>query len=185
MINQAEQALPYFQRASDSDPNYAYRYDLFHEGVWTYLGRAQYGIGRYEEARRSLERAVSAYPDDSLAKLYLGLTLARRSENSQGLSEIRSGLQQLYDWLEYMQWNRPFRVAFWDPLYQIRNEIKKDLDMIEGKDVDWPKLIDSAEWIGRQMEEEVDRVQQDEQRQFDRRDSPRHSGAGVGVGINF
>ncbi len=142
-------------------------------------------MGRYDEARRSLERAVSAYPDDSLAKLYLGLTLARRSENSQGLSEIGSGLQQLYDWLEYMQWNRPFRAAFWDPVYQIRNEIKKDLDMIAGKDVDWPKLIDSAEWIGRQMGEEVDRVQEDEQRQFDRQDFPRHSGGGVGVGIGF
>ena len=184
MINQDEQALAYFQRAAESDPNYAYTYDLFHEGVWTYLGRAQYRMGRYEEARRSLERAVSAYPDDSLAKLYLGLTLARRSENSQGLTEIRAGLQQLYDWLEYMEASRPF-MPFWDPLRQIRSEIKKDLDMISGRDVDWPKLLDSAEWIGREMEEEIDRVQDDEQRRFDRRDFPTHSGGSVGVGINF
>lgn len=184
MINQDEQALPYFQRAADSNPNYVFTYDIFHEGVWTYLGRAQYGMGRYDEARRSLERAVSARPDDSLAKLYLGLTLARRSEHSQGLTEISAGLQQIYDWLEYMQWNRPFMVS-WDPLGQIRSEIKKDLDMIAGKDVDWPKLLDSSEWIGQEMEKEVDRVQEDEQRRFDRRDFFPYGGAGVGVGIGF
>jgi tetratricopeptide (TPR) repeat protein len=184
-INQDEQALAYFQRAADSDPNYIFTYDIFRESVWTYVGRVQYRMGRYDQARSSLERALSRDKDDLLAKLYLGLTLARRNNNSQGLPEIRTGLQQLYDWLDYMQYSRRFAAAFWDPLRQIRNEIKKDLDMISGKDIDWPKLFDSAEWVGREMEEEIDRVQGDEQRQFDRRDFPRHSGGGVGVGIGF
>ncbi len=184
LINQDEQALAYFQSAADRDPNYVFTYDIFREGVWTYLGRVQYRLGRYDQARASLERALTIDKNDLLAKLYLGLTLARRSENSQGLPEIQTGLQQIHDWLDYMQRFRPFG-PFWDPLHQIRNEIQKDLDMISGKDVDWPKLIDSAEWVGHEMEEEINRVQGDEQRQFDRRDFPRHSGGGVGVGIGF
>jgi tetratricopeptide (TPR) repeat protein len=184
LTNKDEQALGYFQRAAESDPNYVFIYDLFHEGVWTYLGRTQYRLGRFDEARQSLEHAVSADPDDTLAKLYLGLTLARRSHDSQAVKQLQSALQALYDWLEYMQWSRPF-TDYWDPLRQIRSEIKKDLDIISGEDIDWPKLIESGEWVGDQMEEEVDRVQRDEQRRFRDRDHFPYSGAGVGVGIGF
>ena len=183
LVNHDEQALAYFQSAAEKDPNYAYVYDLFREGVWTYLGRAQYRIGRYEEARQSLQRAVSVDRNDNLARLYLGLALARRSNYAQGLKDIQAGLQSIYDWLNYMQSSRPF-TAYWDPLHQIRSEIKNDLDVISGKDIDWPKLIESAEWVGQQMEEEVDRVQRDEERRLRDRDFP-HGGASIGVGIGF
>jgi tetratricopeptide (TPR) repeat protein len=182
LTNKDEQALGYFQRAAENDPNYIFIYDLFREGILTYLGRAQYRMGRYEEARQSLERALSVDRNDYLARLYLGLTLARGGNDSQGLKDIQTGLQGVYDWLEYMQSSRPY-TAYWDPLRQIRSEIKNDLDMISGKDVDWPKLIDSAEWVGRQMEEEVERVQRDERR-FRNRDFPPVRG-GIGMGIGF
>ena len=48
----------------------------------TYLGRAYYETGRDEEARTALEKAVSLNKDDSLAYLYLGLTLLRTGERS-------------------------------------------------------------------------------------------------------
>jgi len=184
LTNKDEQALGYFQRAAESDPNYVFIYDTFREGIWTYLGRAQYGVGRLDEARHSLERALSVNQDDSLAKLYLGLTLARRSHDSQAVKQIQSGLQALYDWLEYMQSSRPY-TDYWDPLRQIRSEIKTDLDMISGKDIDWPKLIDSAEWVGRQMEEEIERVRRDEERRLRNKDFFPGSGVGLGVGIGY
>jgi hypothetical protein len=34
--------------------------------------------------------------------------------------------------------------------------------MIAGKDIDWPKLIASAEWVGKKFEEESDVARQDE-----------------------
>lgn len=184
LINNTEQALAYFQRAVERDPNYVFVSDAFRESVWTYLGRAQYRAGRFREAQESFRRALEVYPDDFMARLYLGLTLARLGSHSGGLGEIQAGLKAMHEWLEYMQVSRAY-TAFWDPLRQIRSEIEKDLDMIGGKDIDWPKLIESAEWIGQQMEEEVDRVRQDERRFRDREFDRGRSGVGIGIGIGF
>jgi tetratricopeptide (TPR) repeat protein len=184
LINNTEQALGSFQRAVERDPNYIFTSDAFRESVWTYLGRAQYRAGRLREARESFQRALAVYPDDFLARLYLGLTLARLENRTDALGEAQAGLKAMHEWLEYMQVSRAY-TAFWDPLRQIRSEIEKDLDMIGGKDIDWPKLMESAEWIGQQLEEEVDRVRQDERRFRDREFDRDHRGIGIGIGIGF
>jgi tetratricopeptide (TPR) repeat protein len=185
VINNNEQALAYFQRAVQSDPNYVFTSDAFRETAWTYLGRAQYQAGKFEEAEQSFRRALQVYPGDFLARLYLGLTLARAGNLAQALRELDGGLKATHEWLEYMQISRAY-TSFWDPLRQIRSEIERDLDLIGGKDIDWPKLIESAEWIGQQMEEEVDRVRRDERRWRDReRDVGTRSGIGLGIGVGF
>src|SRR5688572_20246762 len=166
LTNSPEQALVYFQQVAQTDPNYIYTSGLYREGVWTYLGRAQYATGKLEDARQSFERALSVYKDDYLARLYLGLTLLRSGDQSRGLKELEAGLKGLYDWLEYMNYSRPHE-AFWDPRREIRSEIEKTLAMISGKDTDPQKLIESAEWIGMEMEKEIDRVRQDEKRFYD------------------
>jgi hypothetical protein len=39
--------------------------------------------------------------------------------------------------------------------------------------MDWPKLISSGEWVGKMMEEEIDKVRRDERRKYeDERDRP-------------
>jgi Tetratricopeptide repeat len=70
-------ALAYFQHVAETDPNYVVHFVVFDQGVWTYLGRAQYLTGNLGEARQSLERAVSQRNDDYLARLYLGLAPGR------------------------------------------------------------------------------------------------------------
>jgi hypothetical protein len=57
--------------------------------------------------------------------------------------------------------------------------------MISGRDIDWEKLIASAEWIGRKVEEELDVARQDERREFRDRDNFGIRGSGVGIGIGF
>ncbi len=156
---------------------------MYKEGIWTYVGRSQYNLGRLAEARQSLEKALSIYPDDYLARIYLGLTLLRTGEDSRGLKELESGMKGLYDWLEYMNRTRPFS-SFWDPLGEIRSELEKDLKMVSSKDVDRQQLIASAEWLGQKMEEEIDRVRRDEQRFRDRQFDTR-PGASIGIGIGF
>jgi tetratricopeptide (TPR) repeat protein len=183
VTNNPEQALAYFQRVAEIDPNYIYTSGLYREGVWTYLGRAQYATGKLEDARQSFERALSVYKDDYLARLYLGLTLLRSGDQSRGLKELEAGLRGLYDWLEYMNYSRPHE-AFWDPRRQIRSEIEKTLAMVSGKDTDLQKLIENAEWIGMEMEKEIDRVRQDERRFYDRQ-FERERGLSVGVGVGF
>ena len=97
LINNPEHALPYFLAAADSDPNYVYRSMHYSEGIWTYVGRAQYATGKLKEARQSLERALSIDKDDNLARLYLGLTLWRSGETPRGLKEIEAGMRGLHD----------------------------------------------------------------------------------------
>jgi tetratricopeptide (TPR) repeat protein len=184
LINDSERALAYLQQAAETNPDYIRQSELFREGIWTYVGRAQYNLGKLAEARQSFERALSVYRDDYLAKVYLGLTLLRSGDDAQGLRQLESGLKGLYDWLEYMNYSRPL-TAYWDPLRQIRNEMDKDLAMISGKDIDREKLIASGEWIGKEMEEEIDRVRRDEYNRFRRRDLDRRDGGSVGFGFGF
>jgi tetratricopeptide (TPR) repeat protein len=184
LINQPEEALAYFQQVAQSNPDYIFQSGLYLEGIWTYVGRSQYSLGRLPEARQSLEKALSVYSDDYLAKIYLGLTLLRSGEDARGLKELDSGLKGLYDWLEYQNRTMAY-TAFWDPLREIRSEIEKDLNMISNKDVDRQQLISSAEWIGKRMEEEIDLVRRDEQRQFRDREFDQFPGRGVGIGIGI
>lgn len=185
LINKPEDALAYFQQVAQTNPNYIFQSENYREGIWTYVGRSQYSLGRLTEARQSLEKALSIYPDDYLARIYLGLTLMRSGEDSSGSKELASGMQGLYDWLEYMNRTMPF-TAFWDPRGEIRSELVKDLDLLSGKEIDRPQLISSAEWIGQRMEEEIDLVRRDEQRQMDRDNEWwRGRGVGIGIGIGF
>ena len=180
-----ERALPYFQEVANANPDYIYESVLFRESIWTYLGRSQYALGMLEPARSSFERALSVYRDDHLARIYLGLTLARTGDQARGLKEIQSGMQELHDWLEYMERSRPF-TAYWDPLREIRSELEKNLAMIAGKDIAWDPLIASGEWVGKRMEEEIDNVRRDERRQFERHDRDgRGSGMSLGIGVGF
>jgi tetratricopeptide (TPR) repeat protein len=185
LVNQPADALGYFQQVAQTNPNYIFQSGLYREGIWTYIGRSQYLLGRLPEARQSLEKALSVDQDDYLARIYLGLTLLRSGEDSRGLKELDGGLKGLYDWLEYMNRSMPY-TAFWDPRREIRSEIEKDLDMLSSKDADRQQLISNAEWIGQRMEEEIDLVRRDEQRRMNQElEWSRGRGVGVGIGIGF
>jgi tetratricopeptide (TPR) repeat protein len=180
-----DEALVLFEEAARNNPDYIYTYRIFRESVWTYLGRAQYSKGMLEPARKSFERALSILPDDYLARLYLGLISARTGDRSRALKEFESAMGGLHQFLEYANYTGPFEFR-WDPAREIRSELERNLAMIQGKDVDADKLIMSAEWIGRRMEQEIDYVRRDEERQLERRDRDRvRSGVSLGVGFGF
>jgi tetratricopeptide (TPR) repeat protein len=182
LMNDPETALAYFRGVAEQDPNYIYHSVHFREGIWTYVGRAQYETKQYDDARKSLERALAQDRDDQLARLYLGLTLARLGERSRGVKEIEAGMKGIYDWIEYMNRTRPLE-AYWDPLGTMRKQIDKDLAATSSRDFDDASLLANAEWLGKTMEEEIDKVRDDERRQFQRRDWDRPSGGSVGFGF--
>jgi tetratricopeptide (TPR) repeat protein len=159
-----EEALTYFQKVAQSKPDYMFESVFYRQGVWNYIGRAQYHIGKFDDARGSLERALSVYRDDHLARLYLGLTRARRGDNANGSRDIQSGMKGLYDWLEYYESSRPFE-AFWDPRREMRSAIEKDLAMLSANRIDEQRLMADAEWLGQRMEDEIDQVRRQESRQ--------------------
>jgi tetratricopeptide (TPR) repeat protein len=163
LAGRSEEALDNFRRAAELNPDYVTGFTVFREGVWTYVGRANYEITNYAEARRALETAVARHSDDHMGYLYLGLTLARQGDRQRGLAEIEKGLKGLYDWLEDVsQTHRYDYGQFWDPTRQIRSQIQADLDMISKEGFDWSKLIADGERIGNRMEEEIDRAAREE-----------------------
>jgi tetratricopeptide (TPR) repeat protein len=156
-----EVAQSHFQRAAETSPDFVYRFSPLQQSVWTYMGRAYYDAGRLPDARQALERAVSKEEEDYLARLYLGLTMSRNGNRNAGLKEIEAGLKGVHDWLEHIE-SYTLYGEFWDPDRKIRSEIQTNLAMISGRDIDWQTLIDRGEWVGMQMEEEIDVARRDE-----------------------
>ena len=172
IIGNNEVANAYFRSAAQRDPNYIYGTAL-RQGIWSYVGRTEYATGRFPQAREALDRALSANKDENIAiaRLYLGLTLARTGDRQKGLQEIEGGLKGMQSFLEYI--TETFRYSFgrfWDPGYEIRAAIKVDLAMISSRDLDWQRLITESEWLGKMMEEEGDKARR-QQAEEESRDS--------------
>lgn len=58
----------------------------------TYLGRAYYRKGRYQDAFAVLQRALAVDKEDELAWLALGLTQLRLNQNEKGIESLKGGL---------------------------------------------------------------------------------------------
>jgi tetratricopeptide (TPR) repeat protein len=159
-----ELALGYFYGAAQTDPNYIYATGSSpKQGVWSYVGRSEYLTGRLPQARQTLERALAANRQEDIARLYLGLTLAREGDRQGGLKEIESGMRGINDWLNTINQAQRFSIGqYWDPGRAIRSTIQSDLAMISGKDLDWQRLIADTEWLGIRMEQESDLARRQE-----------------------
>ena len=156
--NQA--ALGYFQAAEQVDPTYVYGTEL-RQGVLSYLGRAQYLTANYAQAQSTLETALSQNQSDNIARLYLGLTLARQGETQKALPDIDGGMKGIYDLLNYI--TDTFRFGdgqYWDPGRDIRSAIEKDRAMIANGKIDWLMLIADGESIALKTEREPDQARQ-------------------------
>lgn len=160
MYGDPKVALAHFRRAADLEPGYVLNFALLNQSVGTYTGRAYYDSGNLPQARKALEAASQGHDSDHMAKLYLGLALARDGERQEGLKRLDAGLRGLQGWLDYIdQYNPDGR--FWDPGRELQGQIQKDLAMISGKDINWPQLIANGEWLGKKFEEEIDFVRRD------------------------
>jgi tetratricopeptide (TPR) repeat protein len=68
------------------------RQDPTYKDTLTYLGRAYYRKGRYQDAQAILQRAVAVNRDDEMAWLALGLTQLRLNQNETGLDTLKGGI---------------------------------------------------------------------------------------------
>ena len=163
-----EVALGYFREVAERNPNFVYGTAL-RQGIWSYVGRAAYLNGQFPQARQSLERALVANQSEDVARLYLGLSLARGGDYMRGVKEIEEGMKGIHGWLEYVAEAHRFSFGqFWDPGRTIRNAIEKSLAVISDERGSREQIIADAEWLGKEMEEEVDRAQQQESRERSR-----------------
>jgi tetratricopeptide (TPR) repeat protein len=152
--NQA--ALGSFQAAAQTDPNAVYGAVLT-QGVYSYLGRAQYLTGQYAQARQSLEKDLVQRPQDSLSRLYLGLTLARLGDRPSGLKDIEAGTKGIGDFVNNIV--KYPDGTYWDPARTIRNSVNSNLTMISSGNIDWPTLIANSESLASAFEQEPDRAE--------------------------
>lgn len=58
----------------------------------TYLGRAYYRKGRYQDAFAVLQRALAVDKEDEMAWLALGLTQLRLNQNEKGMESLKGGI---------------------------------------------------------------------------------------------
>ena len=58
----------------------------------TYLGRAYYRKGRYQDAFAILQRALAVNPDNEIAWISLGVTQLQLGENEKGIETLKSGI---------------------------------------------------------------------------------------------
>ena len=158
LTGRSDDAVNYFGRAAESNPNYKTSYTL-RESVWTYLGRAYYETGKYPEARTALDKALASDKNDYVARLYLGMTLVRSNDRDRGLTEMKTALNGIYEWLEDIE-SQSTVGLYWDPNKQIRKAIETAL-------ADKPSAIEMvviAQRVGKQLEEEISRAERDKVR---------------------
>ena len=58
----------------------------------TYLGRAYYRKGRYQDAFAILQRALAVNPDNEIAWISLGVTQLQLGESEKGIETLKSGI---------------------------------------------------------------------------------------------
>lgn len=151
-------AVAYLMRAAEQDPGYAVSHRI-PGGVLAYLGRAYYESGSDMEARSVLEKALARDTDDHVARLYLGLSLARSEGLERGRMDLERSLRGIHGWLEQLAEDRQSGI-FFDPTRQIRSAVDQALN---GK-LNSPELLTSARQIGVQLDEEIDNARRDESR---------------------
>jgi tetratricopeptide (TPR) repeat protein len=84
-------------RAGDMDVaiaalEYVVSRDPTYKQSLTYLGRAYYQKGRYQEAFAILQRALAVDKEDEMAWIALGLTQLRLGQNEKGIESLKGGI---------------------------------------------------------------------------------------------
>lgn len=131
------------------------------------------GIG-FEPGRDGEKTLKMAGADDPLIEelrkataVYANKEAAERAAGEQALKEVEAALRELHNWLESIPHSTTYG-RFWDPGREIRSEIQANLATIAGGKVDFQKLLGGAEWVGMQLEQEIDRARRDEQEEIRR-----------------
>jgi tetratricopeptide (TPR) repeat protein len=66
--------------------------DPTYKNSLTYLGRAYYRKGRYQDAFAVLQRAIAVNQEDEMAWIALGLTQLHLNQNEKGVESLKGGI---------------------------------------------------------------------------------------------
>jgi len=95
------------------------------------------------------KRVIAGIRQEDIARLYLGLTLARGRRRQRGLNEIESGMRGINNFLDYINQAQRFNIGqFWDVDRDIRRAIQSDLAMISARMSTGKDSLRITEWLG-------------------------------------
>jgi hypothetical protein len=85
----------------------------------------------------------------------------RSGNASRRQNELRNALQSLHDWIESILTSRSAD-DYRDPNKQISSAIKKTLALTARTSGDRTQILTNAEWLGAEIEEEIEGVRHEE-----------------------
>ncbi len=119
------------------------REDPTYKDSLTFLGRAYYRKGRYEDARQVIKRALAVNKDDEIAWISLALAQLRLGEDERGLETLKGGLTLL----SKVSTNGYRGYDDWDSNHLVRRSIRRSvLLVLKGPDQK-RKLIRTVETL--------------------------------------
>jgi tetratricopeptide (TPR) repeat protein len=130
------------------------------------VGEKGIGFDVTSEAENNLKRAGADNQLIQRIKTIRGENKAKKANaptREQGLAELEAALKETLSWLENLIAGTD-EGRYWDTGGQIRSRIRASLTSISRKESDGQKLVADGEWIGRELEEEIDRARRSEER---------------------
>jgi tetratricopeptide (TPR) repeat protein len=95
--------------------------DPMYKDSLTYLGRAYYRKGRYQDAYAILQRAVVVNKDDEVAWIALGLTQLRLGQTDKGMESLKGGITLAHKVMVEGYHNH----RFWDSRGVVRGALRR------------------------------------------------------------
>lgn len=114
------------------------------------------------EAEGQLKKAgADARLLDEIKKIRAETAGKSEPQTARAAKELAVALAGLRDDLDTFLANAP-QGRFWDPGGELRKEIRNGIALLSARDQDWKKIIANGEWLGENLEEEIDKAREDE-----------------------
>ena len=114
------------------------------------------------EAEGQLKKAgADARLLDEIKKIRAETAGKNETQTARAAKELAVALAGLRDDLDTFLANS-LQGRFWDPGGELRKEIRNGIALLSARDQDWKKIIANGEWLGENLEEEIDKAREDE-----------------------
>ena len=124
--------------------------DPTYKNSLTYLGRAYYRKGRYQDAHAILQRALVLNREDELAWLAFGLTQLRIGQVDKGLESLKGGITLA----SRVMVNGYHSYLNWDPRGLIRASIRRSAFLLTKGAEEKDNIIQATDRLLAQVDEE-------------------------------
>ena len=124
--------------------------DPLYKDSLTYLGRAYYRKGRYQDAYAILQRALAVNKDDEIAWIALGITQLRLGQDEKAIETLKGGITLASKVVTQGYHNYPY----WDLRGVIRSSIRRTAFLVTKGLEEKQEIISSTEILLARIDDE-------------------------------